>query len=149
MNSEDTDTLLALVSSLLHHDKHDQSTILDALVQSDGNVESAARLLNSGKHAQRAASTRSNKKVPKVGLDSWLKQAGPSDASTSSAISRVTKRSRSHSPIESLRSRSPEPYEKTSSKKPKSTAGPTSSPMKGKPCDERAVYGHSPPTKLD
>lgn len=68
-NSEDTDTLLALVLSLLTTPAPD-SAILDVLVQCDGNVSAAAELLNDrGKIARRC----SNRKRKHIGdLDDWL-----------------------------------------------------------------------------
>ncbi|CCL99337.1 uncharacterized protein FIBRA_01355 [Fibroporia radiculosa] len=65
----DTDVLLALLSSLLGSQQYDQATLLDALVECDGDVDKAARRLlkrntNDGPH--------SRKRKRKVGLDAWL-----------------------------------------------------------------------------
>ncbi|KAG6858538.1 hypothetical protein C0993_005522, partial [Termitomyces sp. T159_Od127] len=46
MDSNDTDTLLALVASLLTEERPDPDTILEALVHCNGDVDAAANLLN-------------------------------------------------------------------------------------------------------
>lgn len=62
---EDTDTLLALVSSLLPDNiTPSQESLLDALLQTDGDVEKAAQVISK----QRLNSKRKRK----VSLDSWL-----------------------------------------------------------------------------
>ncbi|TCD66691.1 hypothetical protein EIP91_001045 [Steccherinum ochraceum] len=93
MNGEDTETLLALISSLLHNPIHDQSVLLDALVECDGDVERAAALLDSrSASSSRPSSSRSGpelvqKKTAAVGmkrksggLTGWLEK--PSASST-------------------------------------------------------------------
>jgi hypothetical protein len=62
---EDTDTLLALIRSLLPDNiTPSQESLLDALVQADGDVEKAAEIISK----QRLNSKRKRK----VSLDSWL-----------------------------------------------------------------------------
>lgn len=61
MDSNDTDTLLALVASLLTEKRPDPDTILEALVQCNGDVDAAANLLN-GK----------TKKRKRASLEAWL-----------------------------------------------------------------------------
>jgi hypothetical protein len=62
---EDTDTLLALVCSLLPDNiTPSQESLLDALLQTDGDVEKAAEIISK----QRLNSKRKRK----VSLDSWL-----------------------------------------------------------------------------
>jgi len=61
----DTETLLALVSSLTTPPIPDSPVLLDALVQSNGDVEAAVVLINSNR-------TGRKRKLP-VNLDGWLK----------------------------------------------------------------------------
>lgn len=67
----DTETLLALVSSLLTGPVPDSAFILDALVQSDGDVNVAARTINSGGKYIGKSPMKKRKRVG--GLDGWLK----------------------------------------------------------------------------
>ena len=60
---DDTDTLIALVSSLLPRSTYAQDVILDALIQSNGDVEAAVETLRS---------KRPTKKRNHTVLDSWL-----------------------------------------------------------------------------
>jgi hypothetical protein len=63
--SEDTDTLLALIRSLLPDNiTPSQESLLDALLQTDGDVEKAAEIISK----QRLNSKRKRN----VSLDSWL-----------------------------------------------------------------------------
>ena len=66
----DTDTLLAILSSLIHPLELEHSVLLDALVHSQGNVEAAARTIRSGPPRKK------RKTSAKVGLDGWLKGGG-------------------------------------------------------------------------
>ena len=59
----DTETLIALVSSLLPQYTYSQDVILDALIQSNGDVEAAAEVLQS---------KSPTKKRNHSSLDSWL-----------------------------------------------------------------------------
>ncbi|THH29649.1 hypothetical protein EUX98_g4548 [Antrodiella citrinella] len=80
--AEDTETLLALVSSLLDAPIHDQSILLDALLDCDGNVERAAQCLNSrATSSSNASSSRITtpakavgKKRKSGGLEGWLEK---------------------------------------------------------------------------
>ncbi|KAG5342225.1 hypothetical protein C0989_004537 [Termitomyces sp. Mn162] len=71
MDSNDTDTLLALVASLLTEKRPDPDTILEALVQCDGDVEAAANLLNGKADIK-------TKKRKRVGLETWLEKSSKS-----------------------------------------------------------------------
>ena len=63
----DTDTLLALLSSLLHPLEYDQTTLIDALVRSHGDTEAAAISL-------RSETPRKKRKVSRNSdLDGWLR----------------------------------------------------------------------------
>jgi hypothetical protein len=67
---EDTDTLLALLSSLLPTSSipYDQALLLDALVETKGDVQDAARFLKSKQEKKRG-----EKRKRSSGLDDWLK----------------------------------------------------------------------------
>lgn len=67
---EDTDILLATLSSLLDSHSVDQSVLLETLVNSGGDVERAARTLNASSNKQRPQATRQKRK--REGLDGWL-----------------------------------------------------------------------------
>ncbi|KAI0341749.1 hypothetical protein BDW22DRAFT_1358610 [Trametopsis cervina] len=82
---EDTDTLMALVSSLLDQPVNDQSLLLDALAQSEGNVQHAADMLNKRGHGNTGCTDEpqrhklgspavktSTKRKRTIGLDKWL-----------------------------------------------------------------------------
>ena len=71
----DTETLLAILSSLLHPLDFEHTVLLDALVKSQGDVEAAAASL-------RSEPPRKKRKLSqKAGLQSWLKSG---DKSTNS-----------------------------------------------------------------
>lgn len=91
MLGEDTETLIALVSSLLDGIAPDQATILEALADCNGNVDQAAQLLNVKDYPQKVA--RGKKRKRESGLDSWL-NAKPSKGAHSA------KRTRSLSPVQ-------------------------------------------------
>ncbi|KAJ6500494.1 hypothetical protein C8R45DRAFT_977936 [Mycena sanguinolenta] len=65
---DDTETLLVMVETLLNT-THAKEVILDALIEHDGNPESAAQYLNFS-----AKKKQSEKKRRRVDLDGWLKQ---------------------------------------------------------------------------
>jgi len=68
---EDTDTLLALLCSLLPDNiAPSQESLLEALLQTDGNVEKAAEII-SKQHLSRP----NKKRKRNVSLDSWLTRA--------------------------------------------------------------------------
>ncbi|SRR6266404_2435957 len=97
---EDTDTLLALICSLLPDNiTISQESLLDALLQTDGDVEKAAEIISK----QRPNSKRKRN----VGLDSWLI---PTTALSNDANSQP-------SPLQSRL------VSETSNKKPRSASG--------------------------
>lgn len=72
MDTSDTETLIALVSSLLKSPFPAAHVILDTLVKCDGNVEVAAEQINStGKTARLKAASKKRKSTGD--LDTWLK----------------------------------------------------------------------------
>ncbi|TFK42728.1 hypothetical protein BDQ12DRAFT_676712 [Crucibulum laeve] len=79
MDSNDTDTLLALVLSLLNDQIFNTDRILDALVQCDGDAVAAANMLN-GKQVPLDSEVRKGKRK-RIELDSWLKTARPNTVS--------------------------------------------------------------------
>ncbi|KAJ3478156.1 hypothetical protein NLI96_g9964 [Meripilus lineatus] len=90
MLGEDTETLIALVSSLLDGEIPDQAEILEALADCNGNVDLAAQLLKEKQHSREAISTKKRKRTSR--LDDWLNPSAPNGA-------RSPKRPRSPSPI--------------------------------------------------
>jgi len=76
----DTDVLLALLCSIIHPRVFDQATLLDALSESDGNVEKAAEILTHKSHENQQG--RKRKRVS--GLDEWLAKS-PRKSATSGA----------------------------------------------------------------
>lgn len=97
---EDTDTLLALIRSLLPDNiTPSQESLLDALVQTDGDVEKAAEIISK----QRLNSKRKRK----VSLDSWLiHTTAPSNDSNGQSSSLQSRRLGSESPDKKPRSAS-------------------------------------------
>jgi hypothetical protein len=89
---EDTETLLALLASLLDHPVHDQSMLLDALVRSEGDVERAARFLNASKSSSKTEECKTSNKIAtpqsakkrkrNTGLEGWLVQGEAKRANT-------------------------------------------------------------------
>lgn len=72
----DTETLLAMLSSVLHPQEFEEAVLLDALVSSHGDIEAAARSLS-------VEPPKKRRKVSgKVGLHNWLKQKDPSPEPT-------------------------------------------------------------------
>ena len=81
----DTETLLVMLSSLLpeSHQNIDQASLLEALLECEGNVEEAAAKLtafSSSRAAGSSSSLTSNKRKRHAGLDGWL-QSPPSATS--------------------------------------------------------------------
>lgn len=71
----DTDTLIALVCSLLKPPFPDAAVVLDALIQSDGDVQGAARSLISSaedKPGSNAEKKQGTKRKRPVNLQDWL-----------------------------------------------------------------------------
>lgn len=80
-DTEDTEVLLALLSSLLDNPPNDSASLLDALVQADGDVERAAACLNKNVKEEGSKKTSPNrtgkistgvKRKRKQGLEGWL-----------------------------------------------------------------------------
>jgi hypothetical protein len=97
---EDTDTLLALICSLLPDNiKPSQESLLDALVQTDGDVEKAAEIISKQSlHCKRKR---------KVSLDSWLiRRTTASSNDTNGQSSSLQSRLGSESPYKKPRSAS-------------------------------------------
>lgn len=92
--SEDTDTLLALVSSLLTGPTPEPAIILDALVQCDGDVKAAAQLVKT-KGARREESPAKKRKRA-VDLDDWL---NPSKSARGESSTRVKVQSSSKAAV--------------------------------------------------
>lgn len=70
---EDTETLLALVCSLLTFPVPDPDILLDALLSCNGNVHATAKLLNSDNaKGSKPMSSNSKRKDRFTGLDGWL-----------------------------------------------------------------------------
>jgi hypothetical protein len=94
---EDTDTLLALVSSLLPDNiTPSQENLLDALLQTDGDVEKAVEIISK----QRLNSKRKRK----VSLDSWLIRTTASSNDANGQSSSLHSRPGSVSPNKKPRS---------------------------------------------
>ncbi|KAG2075959.1 hypothetical protein BDR04DRAFT_987003, partial [Suillus decipiens] len=73
---EDTETLLALVCSLLTIPPPELDVLLDALLSHDGDVHAAAKLLNSGDETRsKPVSNVSKRKDRSSDLHSWLKSS--------------------------------------------------------------------------
>ncbi|KAG0705361.1 hypothetical protein DFH29DRAFT_779319, partial [Suillus ampliporus] len=70
---EDTETLLALVCSLLTVPVPEMDVLLDALLSRDGDVHATAKLLNSGDETgSKPVSSASKRKDRSVDLHGWL-----------------------------------------------------------------------------
>lgn len=126
---EDTDTLLALLSSLLDAPVTDHSVLLDALVQADGDVERAARTLNGRVVLEPRPKVSGVKRKRAAGLEGWLVK--PSDASGS--------RASDHSPPSRAHAEKGQP--------PPSTNDATSSKERGSPVPERSPKKAKPVTQ--
>lgn len=77
----DTETLLAMLSSVLHPQEFEEAVLLDALVSSQGDIEDAARSLSVEPPNKR------RKVSEKISIDGWLKQQ---DASKPAAPKEVS-----------------------------------------------------------
>lgn len=94
---EDTDTLLALICSLLPDNiKPSQESLLDALVQTDGDVEKAAEIISK--------QSLHSKRKRKVSLDSWLIRTTASSNDANGQSSTLRSRLGSESPNKKPRS---------------------------------------------
>ncbi|CDO72868.1 hypothetical protein BN946_scf185002.g53 [Trametes cinnabarina] len=71
----DTDTMLVMLSSLLHPQEFEQDVLLDALVKSQGDVDAAAKSLQIRSPKKRRRISK------KVTIDAWLKGDEPSSSS--------------------------------------------------------------------
>ena len=110
MAEQDTDVLLAMLSSLLNKSIHDQSILLNALVESDGDVERAAALLNSSsgsKNASESLRSSGTKRKRKAGLDGWLCSGTSEKPKTSRPRHEVAPEDASSSSVSSVRHQEP------------------------------------------
>ena len=73
MNEADTETLIAMVTSLLTVPNPGQDVVLDALVQCSGDIQAAAALVDA-KHSKPASAKR---KAPSSDLSNWLMSPHP------------------------------------------------------------------------
>ena len=96
-DNADTDVLLALLSSLLNKPVTDQSALLDALVECNGDVDRAANLLNAGPSGcSRAHQDGKPKKRKRAkGLEQWIQRSPRKESITSNAGSSKRTRRRS------------------------------------------------------
>ena len=81
----DTDTLLAILSSLVHPLEFKQTTLLDALVRLNGDVEAAAKSLRARQPSEPLRKKRKVSSNP--GLDGWLKGKGRDECASPSSAS--------------------------------------------------------------
>jgi hypothetical protein len=96
---EDTDTLIALIRSLLPDNiTPSQESLLDALVQTDGDVEKAAETISK--------QSLNSKRKRKVSLDSWLIRTTASSNDANGQSSSLQSRLGSESPNKKPRSAS-------------------------------------------
>ncbi|KAG6832684.1 hypothetical protein H0H92_012256 [Tricholoma furcatifolium] len=86
MDSNDTDMLLALVSSLLTVEQPDPTVILEVLVQCNGDVEVAAKILNGSESKSEGTKTKKRKRA---GLDAWLERPSKSTKAPPEGTSRT------------------------------------------------------------
>jgi hypothetical protein len=116
---EDTDTLLALICSLLPDNiTLSQESLLDALVQTNGDVEKAAEIISK--------QCLNSKRKRKVSLDSWLIHTNTSSNDANSGqSSSLQSRLRSESP-----NKKPRPASGTSTAKIIASDPPLSRPVK-------------------
>ena len=99
----DTETLLALILSLLHTPIHDQSVLLEALVQCDGDVERAAQLLNaraasSSRRVPPTSAKAAGKKRKAPGLEAWFEKPRSASSHESTKSSKKIRAEESSKP---------------------------------------------------
>ncbi|KAI0957421.1 hypothetical protein AcW1_005818 [Taiwanofungus camphoratus] len=117
---DDTDTLLAMFSSLVEPTVSDPTILLDALVQCEGSVQDAAKLLSESTELKRP---RGKKRKRTAGLDQWL-STSPTKSSASGRCASSSKLSSKH--VHCTRP-SPAPFKhETSSPGPSSSKKPLS-----------------------
>ncbi|KAF5391947.1 hypothetical protein D9757_001793 [Collybiopsis confluens] len=114
----DTETLLAIVASLVD-EKPSSEAILNALVESDGDPERAAQLLNHS-HPNPDNGGGKGKRKRTSNLDSWIRNPNhtentPKDAS-SSKIQRTSSPSKKTTPVSDLMTVLKQPTQQKSSK---------------------------------
>ena len=98
---EDTDTLLALICSLLPDNiTPSQESLLDALLQTEGDVKKAAEFISDSKQR----SNLNSKRKRKVNLDNWLIQTTASSIDANGQSSSLHNRLASESPNKKPRS---------------------------------------------
>lgn len=98
----DTETLLVMLLSLLpeSHQNLDQETLLEALLECEGNVrETAAKLISQSSPSASGPSSSStrNKRKRHVGLDSWLQKQPSSSKPPSKRVNSGDKNARARS----------------------------------------------------
>ncbi|KAI0748283.1 hypothetical protein C8Q80DRAFT_1171010 [Daedaleopsis nitida] len=90
----DTDTMLALLSSLIHPLEVAQSTLLDALAASEGDIEAAAKSLRSEPPRKKR---RTSSKA--AGIEAWLNGSAKHDQSSPSRARPYNASTQSHNNI--------------------------------------------------
>ncbi|KAH7929782.1 hypothetical protein BV22DRAFT_1029177 [Leucogyrophana mollusca] len=87
--SEDTETLIALVSSLLTVPAPKSDVLLDVIVRNNGNVQAAADFFNHGHEAGGVPkNVQSKKRKRPLGLDDWLSNSSPNASAIPSGSKR-------------------------------------------------------------
>lgn len=143
-NPEDTEILLALVSSLLRDPVDDQASLLDALVRANGNVEEAVRRIESKnddprKHAADNANFQTDgKRKRKAGLEEWLlSSVEKSGGDATDASSSTAKRPRSRRSATPIRQSHPNASSRGAiSEFVEGNSKPDISPVKAKPVSQ-------------
>ncbi|KAI0780770.1 hypothetical protein BD413DRAFT_500028 [Trametes elegans] len=79
----DTETLLAMLSSLLHPQEVEDSVLLEALVNCQGDIEAAAKTLRHDKQPPK----KRRKVSDKVSIDTWLKGNNSGDGDCNHPVS--------------------------------------------------------------
>lgn len=83
MNEADTETLIAMATSLLTVPHPGQDVVLDALVQCSGDVQAAAAFVNSAKYTNDSSKpTNEKRKAPSSDLSNWLVSSHPTPSSS-------------------------------------------------------------------
>lgn len=143
-SSDDTEVLLAIVSSLLCNPVDDQTLLLDALVRANGNVEDAVRLLDDNQNATRTDAIRTGSKVGDKrkrpgGLDGWLLSASEKSGNEVDASSSPAKKPRSRTSTTAPAARNLCPNaapEETIAEFVEGNSNPPMSPVKVKPVSQ-------------